>query len=204
MTTFGEAREIVDAFAAALNAKDAEALGELFSDDAEFVNILGMRMREREGIVAGHAWAFAGPLQGRVIDFDAVDELHVTDDVSFARALRPQAPSGLARRRAPGRRLGPCLRRPSRPRRLAGSRRDERYRGSPTRLTSQPDDAPRHLRGWGRLRERVRVIPPYDCQALAGRSGPFGHASGPVTGTCCLCQIGRCAAPVRPSLHRLT
>jgi ketosteroid isomerase-like protein len=43
MTTFGEAREIVDAFAAALNAKDAEALGELFSDDAEFVNILGMR-----------------------------------------------------------------------------------------------------------------------------------------------------------------
>jgi ketosteroid isomerase-like protein len=36
MTTFGEARENVDAFAAALNAKDAEALGELFSDDAEF------------------------------------------------------------------------------------------------------------------------------------------------------------------------
>ena len=31
MTTFGAAREIVDAFAAALNAKDAEALGQLFS-----------------------------------------------------------------------------------------------------------------------------------------------------------------------------
>jgi uncharacterized protein (TIGR02246 family) len=86
MTTFGEAREIVDTFAAALNAKDAEALGELFTDDAEFVNILGMRMRGREGIVAGHAWAFAGPLQGRVIDFDAVDELNVTDDVSLLHA----------------------------------------------------------------------------------------------------------------------
>jgi uncharacterized protein (TIGR02246 family) len=86
VTTFGTAREIVDAFAAALNAKDADALGELFSDDAEFVNILGMRMRRRDGIVAGHAWAFAGPLRGRVIDFDAVDELNVTDDVSVMHA----------------------------------------------------------------------------------------------------------------------
>jgi uncharacterized protein (TIGR02246 family) len=86
MTTFAEARDIVDAFAAALNAKDAEALGELFSEDAEFVNILGMRMRQRAGIVAGHAWAFAGPLQGRVINFDAVDELEVTDDVTLLHA----------------------------------------------------------------------------------------------------------------------
>ena len=82
MRAFEEPRQIVDAFAAALNAKDAGALGELFSDDAEFVNILGMRMRGREGIVAGHAWAFAGPLLGRVVEFDAVDELPVTDDVS--------------------------------------------------------------------------------------------------------------------------
>jgi uncharacterized protein (TIGR02246 family) len=94
MTTFEKPLQIVDAFAAALNAKDAEALGELFSAGAEFVNILGMRMRGREGIVTGHAWAFAGPLRGRVIDFDAVDELQVTQDVSVlhAHCLRRRLP----------------------------------------------------------------------------------------------------------------
>jgi uncharacterized protein (TIGR02246 family) len=82
MTGFNQPREIVDAFAETLNAQNAEALGDLFIDDAEFVNILGMRMRRREGIVAGHAWAFAGPLRGRRIRFDQVDELRVTNDVA--------------------------------------------------------------------------------------------------------------------------
>jgi uncharacterized protein (TIGR02246 family) len=93
----GKPRDLVDAFAEALNAKDPQALGRLFVEDAEFVNILGMRMRGREGIVAGHAWAFSGPLRGRHIRFDQVDELAVTDDVSILhchclRELEPDAP----------------------------------------------------------------------------------------------------------------
>src|ERR671926_1964953 len=82
MTTVDRPRDLVDAFASALNAKDADELGRLFTDDAEFVNIMGMRMRRREGIVEGHAWAFAGPLRGRRIRFDQVDVLTVTDDVT--------------------------------------------------------------------------------------------------------------------------
>ena len=97
MSGFAHPRELVDAFARTLNAKDADELGRLFSEDAEFVNILGMRMHGREGIVTGHAWAFAGPLQGRVIEFDAVEELQVTDDVSIlhghcVRRRLPEAP----------------------------------------------------------------------------------------------------------------
>ena len=65
MATFARPRDLVDAFAQALNAKDADDLGELFTDDAEFVNIMGMRMHRRQGIVDGHGWAFAGPLRGR-------------------------------------------------------------------------------------------------------------------------------------------
>jgi len=61
---FARPRDLVDAFARALNSKDAVELGELFSDDGEFVNIMGMRMRHREGIVDGHRWAFDGPLAG--------------------------------------------------------------------------------------------------------------------------------------------
>jgi uncharacterized protein (TIGR02246 family) len=97
MTAFDHPRALVDAFEQALNAKDAGALGELFAEDAEFVNILGMRMRRRGGIVDGHAWAFAGPLRGRQIRFDQVDELAVTDDVTVlhghcVRERRPDAP----------------------------------------------------------------------------------------------------------------
>jgi uncharacterized protein (TIGR02246 family) len=82
----------------ALNAKDAEALGALFSEDAEFVNIMGMRMSGREEIVKGHAWAFSGPLAGSSVEFDAVDELPVTSDVVVLhghclRERLPDAPS---------------------------------------------------------------------------------------------------------------
>ena len=98
MAAFDEPRQIVDAFADALNAKDADAIGGLFSDDAEFVNILGMRMRRREGIAEGHAWAFAGPLRGRTISFDEVDELEVTENVTIlhghcVRRRLPDAPA---------------------------------------------------------------------------------------------------------------
>jgi uncharacterized protein (TIGR02246 family) len=86
MPTFATPRAIVEAFADALNAKDAEQLGQLFTEDAQFVNIMGMRMQGREGMVAGHSWAFAGPLLGSFIEFDAVDELSVTDDVAVLHA----------------------------------------------------------------------------------------------------------------------
>ena len=86
MTAFDRPEQLTDAFAENLNAHDPAALGELFTEDAEFVNILGMRMRQREGVVKGHAWAFAGPLRGRRIRFDQVDELQVTDDVTVLHA----------------------------------------------------------------------------------------------------------------------
>lgn len=97
MAALSQPSDLVDAFADALNAADAERLGSLFSEDAEFVNILGMRMRRRQGIVDGHAWALAGPLRGREVRFDSVDELAVTDDVTVLhghciRERRPDAP----------------------------------------------------------------------------------------------------------------
>jgi uncharacterized protein (TIGR02246 family) len=96
MTALERPRQLVDAFASALNAKDADELGRLFAEDAEFVNILGMRMRRREGIVDGHAWAFAGPLRGRQIRFDQVDELQITDDVVVLHGhnIRERQPDG--------------------------------------------------------------------------------------------------------------
>jgi uncharacterized protein (TIGR02246 family) len=55
---FDQPRDIIDAFADALNAKDAESLGNLFCEDAEFVNVRGARMHGRQGIIEGHAISF--------------------------------------------------------------------------------------------------------------------------------------------------
>jgi uncharacterized protein (TIGR02246 family) len=99
MTAFAEPRAIVHAFETALNAKDADAVGAMFTEDAQFVNIAGMRMRGREGIVAGHAWAMAVPLLGSRVSIDEVDELPVTGNVVLlhrhgVRERLPDAPEG--------------------------------------------------------------------------------------------------------------
>jgi uncharacterized protein (TIGR02246 family) len=98
MATFTRPEQLTDAFAENLNAKDSVALGELFTEDAEFVNIMGMRMRGRQGIVDGLTWAFNGPLRGRRIRFDQVDASRVTDEVTVLhghciREREPDAPA---------------------------------------------------------------------------------------------------------------
>jgi uncharacterized protein (TIGR02246 family) len=100
MATFSTPRDIIDAFEQAVNDKDPDALGAIFTEDGEFVNVLGMRMNRREGIVAGHTWAFAGPMLGSAVRIDRVDELSVTDDVTVLHAHStryplPDAPQAL-------------------------------------------------------------------------------------------------------------
>ena len=98
MAAFNRPEQLTHAFASNLNAKDPAALGDLFTEDAEFVNIMGMRMRGRQGIVDGHAWAFNGPLRGRRIRFDQVDVLAVTDEVTVlhGRCIREREPDAPA------------------------------------------------------------------------------------------------------------
>jgi uncharacterized protein (TIGR02246 family) len=56
--------QTAQAFADAFNQKDATAVGALFREDAEFVNIFGMRFRGRAGIESAHAGLFAHALSG--------------------------------------------------------------------------------------------------------------------------------------------
>lgn len=56
--------DLAQAFADAFNAKDAAALAGLFREDAEFVNIFGMRFRGRAGIERSHAGLFSNMLSG--------------------------------------------------------------------------------------------------------------------------------------------
>ena len=57
------AGEIADGFAAAWNDHDMTALGRLFHDDGDFVNVIGTHMRGRESIERQHGVAHAGPLR---------------------------------------------------------------------------------------------------------------------------------------------
>jgi uncharacterized protein (TIGR02246 family) len=60
---------ILDSFADAFNRKDARALAALFTEDGDLVNILGVRMRGRAGVEAGHAAHFGKALAGNVLRF---------------------------------------------------------------------------------------------------------------------------------------
>ena len=75
-------RKLIDAIGEALNGKDAQSLGELFSEDAVFVNVRGAQMHGRQAITDGHAASFSGPLSGSTFLFDSVSELRVSDDVT--------------------------------------------------------------------------------------------------------------------------
>jgi uncharacterized protein (TIGR02246 family) len=92
---------LVAAFSGALNDGDADALGALFTEDAVFVNIAGMRMLARDGIVDGHRWALAGPLKASTVTLEDLAVIVVREDlavvhVTSVRTPRPDAPaSGL-------------------------------------------------------------------------------------------------------------
>ena len=49
MTAFATAGKSADAFEAALNAKDAAAIGQVFTPAAEFVNIMGTAVSRQSG-----------------------------------------------------------------------------------------------------------------------------------------------------------
>ena len=90
---------LVAALSGALNDGDADAVGALFTEDAVFVNIAGMRMLARDGIVEGHRWALAGPLKGSTITVEDLAVIAVRDDlavvhVTTVRTPHPDAPAG--------------------------------------------------------------------------------------------------------------
>ena len=90
---------LVNAFSGALNEGDADALGALFTEDAVFVNIAGMRMLGREGIVEGHRWALAGPLKASTVTLEDLSVIALGEDLAVAHVIsvrtpRPDAPPG--------------------------------------------------------------------------------------------------------------
>src|ERR1700712_3617998 len=83
---------LVAAFSDALNDGDADALGALFTEDAVFVNIAGMRMLARDGIVDGHRWALAGPLKASTVTLEDLAVMAVRDDLAVVHVTSVRTP----------------------------------------------------------------------------------------------------------------
>ena len=109
------------AFSGALNDGDADALGALFTKDALFVNIAGMGMPGRDGIIDGHRWALAGPLKGSTVTVEDLAVIPVRED--WPSCTPPAcAPPALTPQRVACRPAAPSWSSPSSARTADGSR----------------------------------------------------------------------------------
>lgn len=76
--------EVADGFARAWNQHDMEALGRLFHDDADFVNVVGLEMRGRESIQRNHAVVHAGAYANSTLRVAVDDSREIAPGVIVA------------------------------------------------------------------------------------------------------------------------
>jgi uncharacterized protein (TIGR02246 family) len=72
--------DLPQAFAAAWNRHDMDSFADLFSADAEMVNVVGIHWRGREAIRAAHAGLHAGPFRDSTLEIEAVSEHPLSAD----------------------------------------------------------------------------------------------------------------------------
>lgn len=85
------------AFAEAWNRRDPDALAELFDEDAEFVNVVGIWWHDREAIRRAHAYGLARIFDRSTLRVGAVRVKRLSDDVAVVHArmrLEGQTPVG--------------------------------------------------------------------------------------------------------------
>jgi uncharacterized protein (TIGR02246 family) len=84
MTTSPE--EVATRFAAAWNAADAGLLSELFTEDADFVNVVGLWWRTRAQIRDNHAYGFRHMFPHTVMTLNKVVARQLGPDVAVVHA----------------------------------------------------------------------------------------------------------------------
>lgn len=85
------------AFAAAWNARDADALADLFETDAEFVNVVGLWWHDREAIRRAHAYGLSTIFRDSTLTVGRTREKALVETVTLVQArvrLVGQSPGG--------------------------------------------------------------------------------------------------------------
>jgi uncharacterized protein (TIGR02246 family) len=78
------AGEVADGFAEAWNRHDMAALGQLFHDDADFVNVVGLQMRGRESIQHHHGAIHASAYKNSTLRVVVEDARGIAPNVIIA------------------------------------------------------------------------------------------------------------------------
>lgn len=81
-----EPGQVPHAFAAAWNARDADGIAELFDEDAEFVNVVGLWWHDREAVRRAHAYGLERIFSRSTLRVLSVRVRHLTDDVAVVHA----------------------------------------------------------------------------------------------------------------------
>lgn len=77
-------RKALASYEAAWNSHDMKALGKLFAEDAEFINVVGMHWRGRADIVAAHAAFHETMFKDTGLKTDAIALRPLSADVVIA------------------------------------------------------------------------------------------------------------------------
>lgn len=76
--------EVADGFARAWNRHDMEELGNLFHDDADFVNVVGVKLTGRDSIKSHHGIVHAGPFAHSTVRVTVDDAREIVPGVIVA------------------------------------------------------------------------------------------------------------------------
>lgn len=91
------AEDIPSLFVQAWNTRNAEALGSLFDDDAEFVNVTGLWWHDRDSIRTAHAYGLDRIFNKSTLSIDEIRVKQLSDDLAVVHArmtLSGQTPIG--------------------------------------------------------------------------------------------------------------
>lgn len=81
-----EPTDLIREYALAWSAKDAEAIGELFVDDADFVNVVGLWWTGRRSIVKAMQFGFRNAFRDATLTITKVSQRLLDDDAAVVRA----------------------------------------------------------------------------------------------------------------------
>lgn len=83
---FEKPEDVVTRWQAGWNSHDADALAELFTEDADFVNVVGLWWHDRAAIRKAHAYGFAHIFQNSAIVMDRIRTRLIGQDAAVIQA----------------------------------------------------------------------------------------------------------------------
>ena len=87
MTNFNDGAAVTRAFFERWNEGDADGIGELFAEDADFVNVVGLWWRNRRAIRKAHAYGFERIFQNAQVEITELKVRELRPDIHIVHTV---------------------------------------------------------------------------------------------------------------------